>query len=82
MKRPIKPLVIHSVPLLHAVLCGDCECMSESRNQVCAVCGGRSLINLARLLGSAMQAEVDVTDPLISREFGTLVDRNARGAFS
>ena len=76
MKRAIKPPTLNSVPLLNAVLCADCECISESRGQVCAVCGGRSLVNLGRLLGSAMQAEIDgdVTDPLISRQLESLVD--------
>jgi hypothetical protein len=76
MKRPLKRGVISCVPLQNAVLCADCECISESRNDVCGVCGGRSLVNLARLLGSAAQneAKVDLTDPLISRELETLVD--------
>jgi hypothetical protein len=75
MKWPIKPVLIHSVPLLNAVLCGNCECISESRNNTCAVCGGSALVNLRRLLGSAIQAEpdVDVNDPLISRELEMLV---------
>ncbi len=67
------------MPLQSAILCADCECISESRNDVCGVCGGRSLVNLARLLGSAAQneAEVDLNDPLISRELETLVDSAA-----
>jgi len=76
MKRPYKRGVINSVPLLQAVLCADCECISESRSDVCGVCGGGSLVHLGRLLGSAMQAEAEVglNDPLISRELQTLVD--------
>ena len=66
----------NSVPLLKAVLCADCEYISESRSEVCGVCGGRSLVNLGRLLGSAIQSEteIDVSDPLINRELRTLVD--------
>ncbi len=76
MKGQFKCGVVNSVPLLNAILCADCECISESRNDVCGVCGGRSLVNLGRLLGSAAQneTEVDLTDPLISRELETLVD--------
>jgi len=76
MKWQLKRGVIGSVPLLNAVLCADCECISESRNEVCGVCGGRSLMNLGRLLGSAMQseAEVDVNAPRINQELQTLVD--------
>jgi len=60
MKRRLKRGAIDSVPLLNAVLCADCECISESRSDVCGVCGGRSLSNLGRLLGSAMQTKADV----------------------
>ncbi|MFI5089155.1 MAG: hypothetical protein ACHP7P_03750 [Terriglobales bacterium] len=76
MKRPFKRGIINSVPLLQAVLCADCECVSESRSDVCGVCGGGSLVHLGRLLGSAAQAEAEVGlgDPLISRELQTLVD--------
>jgi hypothetical protein len=76
VKRQPKVVVINSVPLRNAVLCADCECISESRSEVCGVCGGRSLVNLGRLLGSALQseAEFDLTDPVISRELQTLVD--------
>jgi hypothetical protein len=79
MKRPIKRGVISCVPLQNAVLCADCECISESRNDVCGVCGGCSLVNLARLLGSAAQSEAEVkpADPLMSRELETLVDSAA-----
>ena len=76
MKRPYKRGFINSVPLLQAVLCADCECISESRSDVCGVCGGGSLVHLGRLLGSAIQAEAEVSlnDPRISLELQTLVD--------
>jgi len=76
MKRPFRRGIISSVPLLQAVLCADCECISESRSNVCGVCGGGSLVHLGRLLRSAMQAEAEVSlsDPRISRELQTLVD--------
>jgi hypothetical protein len=76
MKQQFKAVLVNSVPLLNAVLCADCECISESRSEVCGVCGGRSPVNLGRLLGSAMQgeAEFDLSDPVIRRELQTLVD--------
>jgi len=83
MKRPMKYGITNCVPLQNAVLCGDCECISESRNDVCEVCGGRALVNLGRLLGSAAQAEAvaatPVGDPLIRREIHTPVDTPGRG---
>jgi len=76
MRRPFKREIISSVPLMQAVLCADCECISESRNNVCGVCGGSSLVHLGKLLGSAMEAEAeaDLNDPLIHRQLQTLVD--------
>jgi hypothetical protein len=76
MNRPLKRGVINSIPLMQAVLCADCECISESRSDACAVCGGSSLVHLGRLLGSAAQAEAEASlrDPLIHRELQTLVD--------
>ena len=76
MKRFFGRRVVTSIPLMQAVLCADCECICESTNNVCGVCGGSSLVHLGRLLGSAMQAgtEADLNDPLTSRELQMLVD--------
>jgi hypothetical protein len=43
-----------AVPLQSAVLCIDCESVSDSRCDECPVCGSRSLLNLARLLGGTL----------------------------
>ena len=40
-----------AVPLHSAVLCIDCECVTNGLSDVCLVCGSRSLFSLARLLG-------------------------------
>jgi hypothetical protein len=83
MKRPLRRGAITCVPLQNAVLCGDCECISESTNDVCEICGGRALVNLGRLLGSAAQAEAPVatpvSEPMLGREFETLTDSTSRG---
>jgi hypothetical protein len=47
---------IDIVPLHNAVLCVDCESLSASRHDQCPVCGGRSLLVLARLLGGPLSA--------------------------
>jgi hypothetical protein len=49
------------VPLQNAVLCVDCETVSNSRSDVCPVCGGHSLLNMARMLGGTLLS--DVTQP-------------------
>jgi len=77
VKEPLQRGSINSVHLLKAVLCTDCECISESRTEVCGVCGGRSLVNLGRLLKSTMQSEAGVggaTNPPISPRPRTLAD--------
>ena len=45
------------VPLQCAVLCVDCESVSNSQLDVCPVCGGHSLLSIARILGGTLFAE-------------------------
>lgn len=54
--EPAKPSAsfIDTLPLLDAVLCADCEMISNSRGDCCVVCGSRSLLNLARILGGSI----------------------------
>ena len=40
-----------AIPLRSAVLCVDCECVTNGLSDECLVCGSRSLLSLARLLG-------------------------------
>jgi hypothetical protein len=42
---------VNSVCLQNAVLCADCDCVSDSPHDKCLVCGSRSLFNIARVLG-------------------------------
>jgi len=46
-------LPLEALPLLEAVLCADCEIISNSRGDCCQVCGSRSLLSLARILGGS-----------------------------
>ena len=43
----------NAVRLQQAVLCVNCDVISDSRNNNCIVCGSRSLLPLARVLDSA-----------------------------
>lgn len=45
------------VPLRTAVLCANCELISEGLNGHCCGCGSQSLLSLSRVLGEAIQAE-------------------------
>jgi hypothetical protein len=44
------------LPLSKAVFCLDCEVISASRGDECAVCKSRSLISLDRVLGGSLLA--------------------------
>lgn len=42
---------LNAVGLAHAVLCANCDVISDSQHDHCQVCGSRSLLNISRLLG-------------------------------
>ena len=46
-----------SVPLLEAVLCADCEVISNSAGERCEICGSHSLLSLGRVLGGSIEGE-------------------------
>jgi len=48
---------LNSLPLLEAVLCADCEIISNSGGEACQVCGSRSLLSLGRVLGGSVGSE-------------------------
>ncbi len=41
------------IPLQQAVLCANCEVVSDSKNGHCIVCGSPSLLSLARVLNGS-----------------------------
>jgi hypothetical protein len=43
-----------AVPLENAVLCAECDVVSDSPHDVCIVCGSRSLFNIARVFGGKL----------------------------
>jgi hypothetical protein len=42
---------LNAVALRNAVLCAECDVVSDSPHDRCLVCGSPSLVNLARMLG-------------------------------
>jgi len=83
MERPDpKPeSVLNAVPLQNAVLCADCEVISDSAGEVCSVCGSRSLLSIGRVLGGSVGEEraVLLTEPEanLRRMFTLLVNPEA-----
>ena len=51
---------LNAVRLQQAVLCVNCDVISDSRNNHCMVCGSNSLLPLARVLDSAERVSAPV----------------------
>ncbi len=64
------------VCLRKAVLCANCEMISEGRNARCGACGSQALLRLSGLLGGTIEAELTYTfaDPreLATESFGQM----------
>jgi hypothetical protein len=51
----LRPL--NSISLQNAVLCAECDVVSDSPHDHCLVCGSRSLFNMSRLLGGMLPSQ-------------------------
>lgn len=49
------------VRLQKAVLCANCDVISEGLNGHCAACGSEALLALSRVLGGTIQADLQLT---------------------
>jgi hypothetical protein len=54
---PQRPRILNRVPLQNAVLCAECDVVSDSPHDTCLVCGSRSLFNIARTFGGKLPQE-------------------------
>jgi hypothetical protein len=45
---------LNAVALQNAVLCAECDVVSDSPHDRCLVCGSRSLFNIARMFGGKL----------------------------
>lgn len=58
-----------SLPLSCAVLCVDCDLITISYNSACPVCGSKSLLNMAQILGGTLGPDrVRLSQPCIEIE--------------
>lgn len=48
---------INAICLRDAVLCADCEVISDSTHETCRVCGSHSLLSLSRVLGGTLPVQ-------------------------
>ena len=73
--------ILCSVALVEAVLCADCEIISNSGGETCEVCGSRSLLSLGRVLGGCIEGEravlVDPDHERLHNGFTVLVNPDA-----
>ncbi len=54
---------VNAVRLQRAVLCADCEVISDSPHDACLVCGSHSLLPLARVLNKMSAKSSSVAKP-------------------
>lgn len=54
---PARGRVLNAVALQNAVLCAECDVVSDSPHDACLVCGSRSLFNIARVFGGELPKE-------------------------
>jgi hypothetical protein len=60
---------LNSICLQNAVLCAECDVVSDSPSDHCLVCGSRSLFNISRLLGGMLPNQrAKLIDP-VGRSF-------------
>jgi hypothetical protein len=58
---------LNAVALQNAVLCAECDVVSDSPHERCLVCGSRSLFNIARMFGGNLpkdRASLIAPEPL------------------
>jgi hypothetical protein len=48
---------LNAVALQNAVLCAECDVVSDSPHDRCLVCGSPSLFNISRLLGGTLPGD-------------------------
>jgi len=70
--------VLNTVALENAVLCAECDVVSDSPRDTCLVCGSRSLVNIARIFGGKLPKERAI---LLAQESIEIVKREVVLAF-
>jgi hypothetical protein len=75
---PEQARVLNAVPLQSAVLCAECDVVSDSPHDTCLVCGSHSLFNVARIFGGNLpekrasvisREEVEIPSPEVVLRF-------------
>lgn len=72
---------LNFVPLQSAVLCVDCEVITESHEGQCRICGGHALLSLDRVLGGPLGPERAVLLDPAAAEVNRLVRELIESAY-
>lgn len=72
---------LNFVPLQTAVLCADCEVITENHGGYCRICGGRALLSLARVLGGPIGPERAILLDPAEAEVNRLVEDLIESAY-
>ena len=56
---------VTAIPLRQAVLCPNCDCISDSPHDNCLICGSPSLLPLARVLGETRRTILPAATPAV-----------------
>jgi len=68
-----KEIPVNTIHILNAVLCADCEIISDSAGDTCVVCGSRCLLSLGRVLGGTIGEERAVLLPTNKKKMAQYV---------
>lgn len=68
------------VRLQKAVLCANCDVISEGLNGHCAACGSEALLALSRVLGGTIQTDLPLTFSELPRITAEIALRNSLSA--
>ena len=72
---------LNAVALRNAVLCADCDVVSDSPHDRCMVCGSRSLVNISRMLGGSLPKNcatlIETVTPKTNRQTFVMTIRRA-----
>ena len=58
MNEVVIKVDVNAVRLQQAVLCADCDVITDSPHDICLVCGSHSLLPLSRVLGKVSAVSV------------------------
>ena len=58
MDEVVIKVEVNAVRLQQAVLCADCDVITDSPHDICLVCGSHSLLLLSRVLGKVSAVSV------------------------